>query len=304
MPANELAALNHRIIRTFARKQRSAFLLMSAYLAVLTVLIIALLALFMCTTDLKQCLLYGIVILILFEGTVLMKLWFWNQHSKIAIVREIKLLQLSVAELKTRTSPELPSGSASSSPAGSAPTPMPPAGRKSWWPVLGVLWLLAVASLGYFGLLRNDHEPRDFTPYLEKAFPAEDAGQKEWQGTFEVTQPRLRFHPRLTVTGIAAKIWISVAAEGQEPMYTGPVDNESVICFGTAAQGRYVVKARLLEANGNCILRLGGVDKIPGGSSSFERLFPLMFSTALVFTIPLIWLQNRWYRWIDLETQT
>jgi len=307
MPADELAALNDRIVRTFARKQQSAFRLMSAYLVVLTILIIALLALFMSTTDLKQCLHYGILILILFEGTVLMKLWFWILHSKIATVREIKLLQLAVAELKTRTSPEPPPGTAPFFQAkpvpASAPTPTAPSTHRSWWPILGAIWLLAVASLVYLVWVRNDHVPRNFAPYLEKTFSVEDVGKNEWQETFEVKEPRRTFHPRVVTAGTSARIWISVAAEGHEPMFTMPVNKKSGITFGEATQGRYVIKAKVLEANDDCTLRLGGVDKLRNWSS-FELLFPLLLSAALVFAIPVLWLQDRWYRRFDPEPET
>ena len=75
-----MAALNSRIIQSFARKQKAVGRLMTAYLAGLAVGMIGLLVLYLNATDLKFCLLYGIALLMLSEGTVLIKLWYWIVH--------------------------------------------------------------------------------------------------------------------------------------------------------------------------------------------------------------------------------
>ena len=311
IPAAELQALNDHIVRTFARKQESFSCLTAAYLVVMTVLIIALLALFICTPDLKQCLLYGIGILILFEGTVLMKLWFWVMHGKIAIVREIKLLQLAVAELKTHPSPE-PHGTASALPddgAGPAPaqTSAAPSARKIWRAMLIPVWLLAMANLVYWGWPQKPSEPRDVTPYFERTGTAAESGAgTQWQQSFEVTQARQRFYPQVVTRGQSARVWISVGAEGREPMFVGPVETGSMIGFGQAAPGRYVVTGRTERAVGDFTLHIGGVDDVPGVPSagrSFVRLFLLMLSGAVIIAIPLVWLQGRWLRRIEPELQ-
>ncbi len=304
IPAANLAALNNRIVETFARKQKGFFRLMSVYLAVMTVAIIALLALYMSTSDLKQCLLLGIGILILFEGTVLMKLWYWTMHGKIATVREIKLLQLAIAELKTRPSPE-PQRTDAGSPDRRAPAPEPtptaPASRKLWPIILVPAWLLAVAGAVYFGWMRNPGEPRRVTPYFEKTVAAGDEGKAaEWQQTFEVTEAREHFYPRLVAAEKTSRIWISVGAEGSGPMYTGPVEPGSRIGFGRPTPGRYFVKGRVEKADGDVTLRIGGVDEIPG-VPTFDSLFLLMLSAALAIVIPIVWLQDRWLRHIDPE---
>jgi len=307
IPPAELAMLNDHIVRTFARRQKAFSFLTATYLVVMTILIIALLALFMFTTDLKQCLLYGVGILILFEGTVLMKLWYWVMHSNIATVREIKLLQLAVAELKTKPSSE-PHGTAPVFPddAGGpapAPTSTAPSARRLWRAILVPVWLLAMASLVYWGWLQNPSEPRDVTPYFEKTGAvSEGAAETQWQQSFEVTQARQRFYPRVVTRGQTARVWVSVSAENREPMFSGPLGTGSRISFGQAAPGRYVVKGRTERADGDFTLRIGGVDEVPG-RPSFGRLFLLMLSAAVTVTIPLVWLQNRWLRRIDPELQ-
>jgi len=306
IPATELTALNDRIVQTFARKQKGFFRLMSAYLAAMLVAILIMVALFITTSNLKQCLLLGIGILIAFEGTVLIKLWFWIMHSKIATIREIKMLHLAVAELKTRL-PAEPRGSAPAIPderaPSSAPTPAAPAASKRWRNILVSIWLLALAGLGYWGWWQPPSEPRDVTPYFEKTIAAgERASEAEWQQSFEVTQARQHFYPRVVASGKAARVWISVSAEGSEPMYTGPVETGSRISFGRATPGRYFVKGRIEQADGDLTLRIGGVDKVPGGQP-FSRLFFLMLSAAVAFALPIAWLQDRWLRRIDPELE-
>jgi hypothetical protein len=306
IPAAELAALNHRIVETFARKQKGFFHLMTAYLVVMTLVMLALLALYMSTSDLKQCLLLGIGILIMFEGTVLMKLWYWTMHGKIATVREIKLLQLAIAELKTHQ-PSPPQGTAAgfrdeSAPV-SAPSPTASSSRKWWRIVLVPVWLLAVAGTVYFGWVQNPGEPRQVTPYFEKTFTAADGTKAlEWQQSFEVTHARVRFYPRLVAAEKTARVWISVGAEGSEPLYTGPVEPRSRIGFGRATPGRYIVKGRIDKADGDLTLRIGGVNEIPG-APTFDRLFLLMLIAAVAVAIPMFWLQNRWLRHIDPELE-
>ena len=302
IPASELAALNERIVQTYARKQKGFSRLLGVYLAVMILGILVLWTLFMTTSNLKQCLFYGILILIFYEATVLMKLWFWIMHGKVTTMREIKLLQLAVAELKTRPAPEPPRTAPSfpdERPPAPAPTPTAAPSRKLWLKILFPLWLAAVASFVYLTWLQNPHEPRNVTPYFEKTFAAAD-GTAEWQQDFEVTQARQHFYPRVVPAGRSARVWISVSAEGKKPMYDGAVEPGSRMSFGKPAPGRYVIKGRTEMADGSFTVRLGGVDEIPG-TPSFGRLFLLLLSTALAVVIPLLWLQDRWVRRIDPE---
>lgn len=306
IPAAELAALNRRVVETFARKQKGFFQLMTIYLVVMTLVMLVLFAMYQSTTDLKQCLLLGIVILIMFEGTVLMKLWYWTMHGKIATVREIKLLQLAIAELKTPR-PASSQETASSFPDDStlAPSVTPQASAARKWPRILMLpvWLLAVASLVYFGWLQGPSEPPDVTPYFEKTIIPEDGDQaREWQQSFEVTEARKHFYPRLLAASRTARLWISVGPEGKEPDYVGPVEPRGRISFGQATPGRYFVKGRIERADGNVTLRIGGVDNI-AHTPTFDRTFFLMLSAALTVAIPLVWLQSRWLRHIDPELE-
>jgi len=306
IPAAELAALNRRVVETFARKQKGFFQLMTAYLLVMTLVMLVLFALYQSTPDLKQCLLLGIVILIMFEGTVLIKLWYWTMHGKIATVREIKLLQLAIAELKTPR-PAAQQEAAASFPDESAlaPSVTPKASAAGKWSRMLMLpvWLLAVVGLVYFGWLQSPSEPPHVTPYFEKTVSPEDGEPaREWEQTFEVTEARKHFYPRLLAASRTARVWISVGAEGQEPFYVGPVEPRGRISFGRATPGRYFVKGRIERADGHVTLRIGGVDNL-AHTPTFDRTFFLMLSAALTVAIPLLWLQSRWLRHIDPELE-
>jgi len=272
---------------------------MTVYLVALVLVIIALIALYTCTSSIKDCLLYGIGILIMFESTVLMKLWYWVMHSKIATVREIKLVQLSIAELKARLSPEerrtteaLPQENTPEPP----PVPAAPAPSTPWWTILSIVWLLAVGGCIYFGRLHSPAEPRGVTPYYERTIAAEEP---EWRGSFEVTKGRVRFYPQLMTPERTSRVWISVAQEGREPMYAGSLECGARISFGHAVPGRYVVRGRNERVHGSLVFRIGGVDEIPG-QPSFGRILLLMLSAALTVVIPIAWFQHRWLRRADL----
>ncbi len=94
--------LSQMVVRTFEERQRKVKHVMYAYLAGLMVFLLFLFYLYFNTTDLRACLLLAVAMLIVFEGTVLMKLWFWVLHSKLSTLREIKRLQVQLAELSAR----------------------------------------------------------------------------------------------------------------------------------------------------------------------------------------------------------
>ena len=48
---------------------------------------------------------HAVVILILSQGTVVMKLWYWVLNAKYGVLKEIKQLQLQIAELAGKEAP-------------------------------------------------------------------------------------------------------------------------------------------------------------------------------------------------------
>lgn len=57
------------------------------------------------TGDTKGMVLWAIFIMIGFNSTILMKLWYWVENTKLNILKEMKQLQLQIAELTGEESP-------------------------------------------------------------------------------------------------------------------------------------------------------------------------------------------------------
>jgi hypothetical protein len=299
IPSAELAALNDRIVRSFARKQKGFQRVMLLYLGAMTAVMLALLAWLVTLTDLRMCLLAGVGILIMFEGTVLMKLWYWTMNAKTATLRDIKLLQLAVAELKAQSPSAKPATVLASAPSDLSPSEPAAPRKKLWWTLLIPIWLLAVACWVYLLVLQPD--PRDQVTYFEKTVAASDSVPgKEWQESFEVTQAYQYFHPKLISSGKNTRVWISVAGENQKPLFTGDLEAGGKIFFGRPTPERYVVKGRIEQADGGFTLRIGGGNELPGTlHPTFGRLLLLLFCGAAAAGIPIAWLQGRWLRRID-----
>jgi hypothetical protein len=51
------------------------------------------------STDTKSLIGYGILLLVAYESTVLIKLWFWVANSKLSVLKEIKQMRLDLAAL-------------------------------------------------------------------------------------------------------------------------------------------------------------------------------------------------------------
>ncbi len=74
------------------------------YLCVATWLMVLALFQFLHATATKPLLFYGLLMLIFFEITVLMKLWYWMMNTKIGILKTLKEMQLSPSGTGTATS--------------------------------------------------------------------------------------------------------------------------------------------------------------------------------------------------------
>jgi hypothetical protein len=298
-----LAALNSRVVQSFGRKQKAVGRLMSVYLVVLAAVMVGLLVLYLNTTDWRFCLLYGIAILMVSEGTVLIKLWYWIIHSRIATVREFKLLQLALAESRGRPAstqpptapPELEKGAP-------ATTSMAPIWSKTSRVIATTVWLLALVSFVCSAWWIHSLEARSVPSHFEfqRTIASEGASlTKEWQEDFEVTQPHKHFYAWIQVQDTGAKVWLSCSAENGEPLFTGWFTGVSKYWFGTATTGRYIVKAKAEGTPQRYTVRIGGVDEV--GGLTPMRLLPLMISAVVLVLIPLLWLQDCWLRWADPE---
>jgi hypothetical protein len=302
IPPAQVDALSRRVVDTFARKQRGIARLTAFYHVALALAMFTMIALFFSLSDLKQCILLAVGILMATAGLVVIKLWFWTMHGKFATLREIKLLQLAVADLRAaqpNLSPAATASSAAESFAVPSASPATPSTHQRWWLALAPLWLLAVAGVVYFGWLRSPHEPHDIIQYVEKSIPpAEATPGSQWRQTFEVTQETQHFHPQLSAADTHARLWISVAPEGQAPAFTGTLQPASRFTFGHPAPGKYTLLARVEQPDANMTLRLAGTNQA-AGATSFLPMFLLLLSAALALAIPLVYLQSRWLRHLD-----
>ena len=100
------------------------------YLCVATWLMILALFQFLHATATKPLLFYGLLMLIFFEITVLMKLWYWMMNTKIGILKTLKEMQLGS------------SGAGAAMPADQSESPISPLKgvsrfeRRIWWAVM------------------------------------------------------------------------------------------------------------------------------------------------------------------------
>jgi hypothetical protein len=59
-------------------------------------------SIYLAVSNTKLLIALAALIIMAFEGTVLMKLWYWVVHTRLLLVREVKELRLEVAELAAR----------------------------------------------------------------------------------------------------------------------------------------------------------------------------------------------------------
>jgi len=231
---------------------------------------------------------------------VLMKLWFWVLHSKFATIREIKLLQVLIAERLPATSVP-PAQDDSALAAGDVAADERPNAKRftrPWQIALAIVWLAALAGWVYCVWPHPDADLAGAVLYYEKTLePGRDIG-KEWSDTFEVRQGMNCFHPILKPTTGHAQARIEVGPEGKHFYYQGPLGDRDRMWFGkNLMPDRYFIRAKLEKADAGCTLRIYGTDA--PRNDLYTRAFWLMILAATVVVIPLILLQGRLLRRLD-----
>lgn len=86
--------LRKKMVGTFKAKIRKAERYLWVYMCLCCWLFVFTLFHFMQSSSTKALLLYGILMLVFFETTVLMKLWYWIMNNKISVLKAIKQLEL------------------------------------------------------------------------------------------------------------------------------------------------------------------------------------------------------------------
>jgi hypothetical protein len=91
-------ALKQEAMRMFDRKLMIAKILTWVAIGLSTAGFIASAVGFFFATSIKECFVWGIIFFSAMELQVLMKLWFWIVHTRISIQKDLKEIQLQLAE--------------------------------------------------------------------------------------------------------------------------------------------------------------------------------------------------------------
>jgi len=107
--AGKAETLRKEIVQMFEGKLKKVKLLTWAFLLIDGIIIaggiIGLLVNLLITKNTNAMIISAVVVLIAHEGTVLIKLWYWVLNTKYGVLKELKQLQLQIAELKGKTPP-------------------------------------------------------------------------------------------------------------------------------------------------------------------------------------------------------
>jgi len=98
--SGKAARLRTQAVDAFQAQARKIARYMYAWLLVCILFAALCMQLFFRSTDVQSWILYAVVFLVMFESTVLVKLWYWVVNSKLGILREVKLLRLDLAAQK------------------------------------------------------------------------------------------------------------------------------------------------------------------------------------------------------------
>ena len=92
-------AAREQLQAEFGRKRRRLMWIAWGFIAFEFAQMALLAAVYLSVSDTKLLIALAALIIMSFEGTVLMKLWYWVVHTRLLMVREVKELRLELAEL-------------------------------------------------------------------------------------------------------------------------------------------------------------------------------------------------------------
>ena len=92
-------ALRKDVARMYDDKLRTYKWITWGFLALATIEMMVLAGAFFVVDNTKLLLGFAVLFLVAYESTVLMKLWYWTMNVKMSTLKEMKELQLQVAEL-------------------------------------------------------------------------------------------------------------------------------------------------------------------------------------------------------------
>lgn len=98
-------SLRKEIVQMFDKKLKKVKLVAQLGVLILAAIIIYDFYCLSHSQNIKETIVHAIVILILAESTLLIKLWYWVLNAKYGVLKELKQLQLQIAELAGKEPP-------------------------------------------------------------------------------------------------------------------------------------------------------------------------------------------------------
>ena len=92
-------------VQMFEEKLKRVKAITWAFLVIDAVIMYALAKSFLRSEDTKTTIMLAVIFLVVYESTVLIKLWYWIMNNKLNVLKEIKQLQLQIAELAGKKQP-------------------------------------------------------------------------------------------------------------------------------------------------------------------------------------------------------
>jgi hypothetical protein len=221
------AQLRSQALGSFRAKKRKLLRVAGIYLVIFGILAWVCLRLFNRATDVQSWIFYAVLFLVMYESTVLIKLWYAVIHTKLDILREIKTLRVDMA-LQRGSQDALQEASRVNSPAQAYEVSMTEA--YAWKAVLIALGLLLAFEIGRhsppaggwltFRSLVFD-ETKEIAPGQTNIIPFTVTGSAlilglradTQQGTvsFEIYGPDDRLIGRQTGGGLTVDKWVVAA---------------------------------------------------------------------------------------------
>jgi hypothetical protein len=99
---SRMEEMRNELARAFEAKKRKVKLWFWGYMVLVVLVGLYCYARFEQTENLKTALLWAIGVLVMYESTVLMKLWYWIVHTRLSLVEEMKQIQIQLAEQAAR----------------------------------------------------------------------------------------------------------------------------------------------------------------------------------------------------------
>jgi hypothetical protein len=174
--------LRAQALETFQGQSRKITRYLYVWLLICLAFACLAMVLFAASTDVKSCILYGVLFLVMIESTILIKLWYWVVNTKLAVLRQVKLLRMDLA-LQKGSMEALEELAALES-------PVQPAGISKWerwgWRVVTIVFALVMgaaiaSSQGNLRFVASALSVNDFRNTLDLAADGSARQQIEWE---------------------------------------------------------------------------------------------------------------------------